>query len=95
MFDLGRTVAVSGNTVVDGRPRAQWNSTEFKFVFNRILESWHEPQISSLSCQTSKMRTGTTERSAAEFWLIPMECGWVKRKNKEQGIEKDKRRKGQ
>ena len=36
------------------------------------------------------MRTGTTERSAAEFWLIPMERGWVKSKNKEKGIEKDK-----
>ena len=52
MVDLGCTVAESGNTLVDGRPREHnGNSTEFKFVFNRILESWHEPQISSLSCQ--------------------------------------------
>ena len=40
------------------------------------------------------MRTGTSERSAAEFWLIPMECGWVKNKdkskNKEQGTKKGK-----
>ena len=46
----------------------------------------------TLMSSMSKMRTGTTERSAAEFWLIPMECGWVKSKNKEQGIEKDKRK---
>ena len=69
-------MAVSGNTLLDGRPR-EHNS--------RTLES-----ISSLSCQLSKMRTRPSEWSAAEFWLIPMECGWVKSKNKEQGIEKDK-----
>ena len=42
----------------------------------------------------SKMRTGTTERSAAEFWLIPMESGWVKSKdkskNREQGTKQGK-----
>ena len=44
---------------------------------SRIPESWDEPQISSLSCQTCPR------------WLIPMECGWVKSKNKEQGLEED------
>ena len=52
---------------------------------SRILESWHEPQISSLSRQSmSKMRTGTSDRSATESWLIPIECGWDKGNNKEQ-----------
>ena len=32
----------------------------------------------------SKMRTGTSDWSAAESWLIPMKCGWDKGKNKEQ-----------
>ena len=30
------------------------------------------------------MRTGTSDRSAAESWLIPMKNGWDKGKNKEQ-----------
>ena len=37
-----------------------------------------------------KMRTGTSDRSATESWLIPIECGWDKGKHKEQtekGIE--------
>ena len=52
---------------------------------SRSLETSHEPQISSkLMSSLSKMRTGTSERSAAEFWPIPMECGKVKSKNKEQ-----------
>ena len=30
------------------------------------------------------MRTGTSDRSATESWLIPIECGWDKGNNKEQ-----------
>ena len=86
----GRKVVVSGNTLVDGRPREHnANSTEFKFVFKSLFWSkWHEPQISSpLMSSLSKMRTGTSERSAAEFWLIPMECAWVKSKDKSKNKE--------
>ena len=37
-------------------------------------------EVSSMS----KMKTGTSDRSATESWLIPIECGWDKGKNKEQ-----------
>ena len=91
-------VVVSGNTLVDGRPREHnGNSTEFKFVF----ESYscvvaRTTDLVTLMSSLSKMRTGRTEWSTTEFWLIPMECGWVKSKNKEQGTEKDKsKKKGQ
>ena len=89
-------VAVSGNTLTDGRPREHnGNSTEFKFV----LKSYsgvvtRTTDLVALMSSLSKMRTGTSERSAAEFWLMPMECGWVKskdkNKNKEQGTKKGK-----
>ena len=90
-------VAVSGNTLVNGRPREHnGNSTEFKFVFQSYSGVVaRTTDLVALMSSLSKMRTGTTEWSAAEFWLIPMECGWVKSKNKEQGMEKDKsKRKG-
>ena len=88
----GRMVAVSGNTLVDGRPREHnGNSTEFKFVFTSFSGVLaRTTDLVTLVSSLSTMRTGTTERSAAEFWLIPVECGWVKNKNKEQGIQKDK-----
>ena len=35
------------------------------------------------------MSTGTSERSAAEFWLMPMECGWVKSKDKNKNKEQE------
>ena len=87
-------VVVSGNTLVDGRPREHnGNSTEFKFVFkSNSGEVARTTDLVALMSSLSKMRTGTSERSAAEFWLIPMECGWVKskdkNKNKEQGTKK-------
>ena len=90
-------VAVSGNTLVNGRPREHnGNSTEFKFVFKSYSGVVaRTTDLVALMSSLSKVRTGTTEWSAAEFWLIPMECGWVKSKNKEQGMEKDKsKRKG-
>ena len=84
-------VAVSGNTLVNGRPREHnGNSTEFKFVFKSYSGVVaRTTDLVALMSILSKMRTGTTERSAAEFRLIPIECGWVKSKNKEQGMEKD------
>ena len=85
-------VAVSGNTLVNGRPREHnGNWTEFKFVFKSysgVVGRTTDPV--ALMSNLSKMRTGTTEWSAAEFRLILMECGWVKSKNKEEGMEKDK-----
>ena len=85
-------VAVSGNTLVNGRLREHnGNSTEFKFVFKSYSGVvGRTTDLVALMSNLSKMRTGTTEWSAAEFRLIPMECGWVKSKNKEQGMEKDK-----
>ena len=85
-------VAVSGNTLVNGRPREHnGNLTEFKFVFKSYSGVvGRTTELVTLMSSLSKMRTGTTERSAAEFRLILMECGWVKSKNKEQGMEKDK-----
>ena len=83
---------VSGNTLVNGRPRENnGNSTEFKFVcksYSGVVGRTTE--LVTLMSSLSKMRTGTTKWSAAEFRLILMECGWVKSKNKEQGMEKDK-----
>ena len=93
---------VPGNTLVDGRPREHnGSSTEFKFVFTSYSGVVaRTTDLVALMSSLSKMRTGTIERSAAEFWLIPMECGWVKSKdkskNKEQGTKKGKKqRKGQ
>ena len=85
-------VAVSGNTLVNGRPREHnGNSTEFKFVFKSYSGVvGRTTDLVALMPNLSKMRTGTTEWSAAEFRLILMECGWVKSKNKEPGMEKDK-----
>ena len=89
-------VAVSVNTLVDGRPREHsGNSTEFKFVFkSHSGVVARTTDLVTLMSSLSKMRTSTTERSAAEFWLIPMECGWVKSKdkskNKEQGTKRGK-----
>ena len=82
-------VAVSGNTLVNGRPREHnGNLTEFKFVFKSYSGVvGRTTDLVALMSNLSKMRTGTTERSAAEFRLIPMECGWVKSKNKEQRIK--------
>ena len=70
--------------------------TEFKFVFKSYSGVvGRTTDLVTLMSSLSKMRTGTTERSAAELRLIPMECGWVKSKNKEQEMEKDKsKRKG-
>ena len=85
-------VSVSGYTLVGGRPREHnRNSTEFKFVFKSYSGVvTRTTDLVTLLSSLSKMRTGTTERIAAEFWLIPMDSAWVKSKNKEQRIEKDK-----
>ena len=65
--------------------------TEFKFVFKSYSGVvGRTTDLVTLMSSLSKMRTGTTERSAAEFRLIPMECGRIKSKNKEQEMEKDK-----
>ena len=67
------------------------NSTEVKFVFKSYSGVvGRTTDLVALMPNLSKMRTGSTEWSAAEFRLILMECGWVKSKNKEQGMEKDK-----
>ena len=41
----------------------------------------------ALKSSMSKMRTDTSDRSAAESWLIPIECGWDKGKHKEQTVK--------
>ena len=69
----------------DGRLRKyNGNSTEFKFVF--VSYSGVVARITdlvALMSSMSKMRTGTSDRSATESCLIPIECGWDKGKNKE------------
>ena len=77
-MDLAVWWQLSGDTLVDGRPREHnGNSTEFKFVFKSYSgvvarTTDHVALMSSLS----KMRTGTSDRRNAESWLIPMKCGW-------------------
>ena len=77
---------VSGNTLEEERPREyNGNSTEFKFVFKSYSGVvTRTTDLVALMSSMSKMRTGTSERSAAESWLIPIECGWDMGKNKEQ-----------
>ena len=79
-------VAVSGNTLKDARLRKyNGNSTEFEFVFKSYSGVVARTTgLVALMSSLSKMRTGTSDRSAAESWLIPMESGWDKGKNKEQ-----------
>ena len=61
-------VAVSGNTLVNGRPREHnGTSTEFKFVFKSYSGVVaRTTDLVALMSSLSKMRTGTTERIAAE-----------------------------
>ena len=79
-------VKVSGNPLKDGRPREHnGNSTEFKFVFKSYSGVVaRTTDLVALKSSMSKMRTDTSDRSAAESWLIPIECGWDKGKHKEQ-----------
>ena len=79
-------VKVSGNTLKDGRLREHnGNSTEFKFVFKSYSGVVaRTTDLVALTSSMSKMRTDTSDRSAAESWLIPIECGWDKGKHKEQ-----------
>ena len=79
-------VAVSGNTSEEERPREyNGNSTEFKFVFKSYSGVVaRTTDLVALMSSMSKMRTGTSDRSATESWLIPIECGWDKGNNKEQ-----------
>ena len=78
-------VAVSGNTLKDGKLREyNGSSTEFKFVFKSYSGVvTRTTDLVALMSFLSKMRTGTSDRSAAESWLIPIECDWDKGKNKE------------
>ena len=78
-------VAASGNTLEEERPREyNGNSTEFKFVFKSYSGVVaRTTDLVALMSSMSKMRTGFCDRSAAESWLIPMECGWENGKNKE------------
>ena len=79
-------VEVSRNTSKKERHREHHgNSTEFKFVF----ESYsgvvaRTTDLVALKSSMSKMRTDTSDRSATESWLIPIESGWDKGKHKEQ-----------
>ena len=68
-------VEVSGNTLEEERPREySRNSIESKFVFKSYSGVVaRTTDLVTLSCQVMfKMRTGTSDRSAAESWLIPM-----------------------
>ena len=78
-------VAVSGNTLKDGRLRKyNGNATEFKFVFKSYSGVVaRTTDLVALMLSMSKMRTNTSDRSA-ESWLIPVNCGWDKGKDKEQ-----------
>ena len=80
---------------MDGRPREHnGNSTEFKFVFKSYSGVvTRTTDLVALMSSLSEMRTGTSERSAAEFWLMPLECGWVKRKDKNK-IKEQETKKG-
>ena len=79
-------VEVSGNTLVEERPREHnGNSTEFKFVFKSYSGVVaRTTDLVALMSSMFKMRTGTFERSATESWRIPIECGWDKGNNKDQ-----------
>ena len=79
-------VEVSGNTSEEERPREHnGNSTEFKFVFKSYSGVVaRTTDLVALKSSMSKMRTDTSDRSATESWLIPIECGWDKGKHKEQ-----------
>ena len=79
-------VKVSGNPLKDGRLREHnENSAEFKFVFKSYSGVVaRTTDLVTLKSSMSKMRTDTSDRSAAESWLIPIECGWDKGKHKEQ-----------
>ena len=58
-------VAVSGNTLVNGRPREHnGNSTEFKFVFKSYAGVVaRTTDLVALMSSMSKMRTGASDRS--------------------------------
>ena len=79
-------VEVSGNASKEERLREHnGNSTEFKFVFKSYSGVVSRTtDLAALMSSMSKMKTGTSDRSATESWLIPIECGWDKGKNKEQ-----------
>ena len=79
-------VKLSGNTLKDGRLRKHnGNSAEFKFVFKSYSGVVaRTTDLFALMSSMFKMRTGTSDRSATESWLIPIECGWDKGNNKEQ-----------
>ena len=86
MVDLAVWWRYRGNTLEEERPREHnGNSTEFKFVFKSYSGVvTRTTDLVALMSSMSKMRTDTSDRSAAESWLIPIECGWDKGKNKEQ-----------
>ena len=75
-------VTVPGNTWKDERLREyHGNSTEFKFVFKSYSGVVaRTTDLVALLSSTSKMRTGTSDRSATESWQIPKESSWVMKK---------------
>ena len=85
-MELAVWVKVSGNTSEEEERLREHNgnSTEFKFVFKSYSGVVaRTTDLVALMSSMSKMRTGTSDRSAAESWLIPIECGWDKGKHKE------------
>ena len=76
---------ISGSTSEEERPREHnGNSTEFKFVFKSysgVVARFTD--LVALMSSMFKMKTDTSDRSAIESWLIPIECDWDKNKHKE------------
>ena len=86
-------VAVSGNTSKEERPREHnGNSTEFKFVFRSYSGVVSRTtDLVALMSSMFKMRTSTSDRSAAESWLIPMKCGWARTRSKRKKATRTRR----
>ena len=86
-------VAVSGNTLEDGRLRKyNGNATEFKFVFKSYSGVVaRTTDLVALMLSMSKMRTSTSDRSAAECWLIPREK-WLGQRQEQRARGKGQRK---
>ena len=71
-------VKVPGNTWKDERLREyKGNSTEFRFVFKSYSGVVaRTTDLVALLPSTSKVRIGTSDRSATESWQIPKERKW-------------------
>ena len=77
---------VSGNKLKEERFREYHGTwTEFKFVFKSYSGVVaRTTDLVALMSFLSKMETGTSNRSATESRLVPVECGWDKGKHKDQ-----------